>query len=381
MNHYAYLLLNMVLVASCITMSLVFLFFPLQKVAGLKNYRLSLLFLALAYFILALFTVFEFLPAKSLIISFPIELAVISLTAILFTFSLITLFNSNFANVTYVLKYMTPTLLFILLTFISDYVWGNISLNFLEDFILRYTHPVAILNILFLLFCIAQFIHLFILFHSEAKKYELKLDNYFADTYTLQLRWVRYCFYGGILFSLFVTASMFSSAPILDWIITALEAVFCTVFGLFYIQYPRTYPNIAPILYPSATVDNQEAETGYRTLSWEKLKCSIIADKYYLCPEINIEEMARHLKIGRSTLSCFINREEKMTFHTWVNKLRIDEAKRIFTDNPDYTIAQVSDMVGFSEPSNFSRQFKLITCQSPSTWRQNQLSKSSIKSF
>jgi len=83
-----------------------------------------------------------------------------------------------------------------------------------------------------------------------------------------------------------------------------------------------------------------------------------------------IEELAQHLKIGRTTFSGMINKEEGINYNLWMNTLRIDEAKKIFAANLDFSIAQVSEMVGFSEQSNFSRQFKIITKQSPSEWRQ-----------
>ena len=125
----------------------------------------------------------------------------------------------------------------------------------------------------------------------------------------------------------------------------------------------------------SSSVNNEESEMNSRSLSWIKLKFMILDEKYYLRPEVNIEEMAQYLKIGRTTLSNLINKEEKMNFHAWINTMRIEEAQQLFIANPDHSIAQVADMIGFSEPSNFSRQFKQITNQSPTVWKQKQTCK------
>jgi len=170
-----------------------------------------------------------------------------------------------------------------------------------------------------------------------------------------------------------VIVSLFFPSLAFSLVITTITIVFYTVFGLCYIQYPRTYKYIAPMMVTTPIKQNHKAETNYRKLSWDNYKNSIIADKYYLRPEIDIEQMAQHLRIGRSTLSVYINREENMTFHEWINTLRIEEALLIMSTHPEYSIAQVSDAVGFSEASNFSRKFKHITHLKPLEWKQKQL--------
>jgi len=283
--------------------------------------------------------------------------------------------NSHFVNRVYVIKFLIPTLLFVILLFVFEKMWGNPRLEFLDDFVSNYDHPTAILNMAFFLFCIVQLIFLSALFISETKKYELKLDNYFADTFQLQLNWVRYCFYGAVAFCMLVVVSLFFSSLTFSLVITGVNTVFYTVFGLCYIQYPRTYRYIAPMMVATPTIRINEVETKFRNVPWSKHKSIIIDNKYYTRPEIDIEEMAQYLKIGRSTLSGYINREEKMSFRSWVNTLRVEEAQRIMITRPNLSLIQVSEGVGFSEPSNFSRQFKSITHQSPLEWKRKQLKK------
>jgi YesN/AraC family two-component response regulator len=85
---------------------------------------------------------------------------------------------------------------------------------------------------------------------------------------------------------------------------------------------------------------------------------------------VTIEDIANKLKVGRTTLSNLINREEGVNFNTWINRLRIEYAKQLMIDNPDYTIAKISELVGYTEQANFSRQFKLIAGESPLLWRK-----------
>jgi AraC-like DNA-binding protein len=370
MQHDALFFANTVLIVSCIILSLIFTFLPLPDKKGLQSYRTSLRFLALSYFSLSVFTFLALCSENK--INFTLVIATISWQSIFFFFSLITLFESDRANTKNLLKHLAATLIFIVSIFISDHIWGT-STQPDEPLFSRDSGRFTVgLHLLFLLFCMAQLIYFFSIFESKAKEYASKLADYYAETYQLRLIWVRYCFYGATGIAILVMVSVLFYSPVFDLITTIVNVFFYILFGLCYIQYPRTYTNIEPILGKESLPQAEEPELNYRALSWEKLKKTIINDQFFLRPEMNVEEMAQYLKIGRTTLSNYINKEEGMNFHAWINTLRIEEAKHLLLSNPDYTITQVAEKIGFSEPSNFSRQFKLITSLSPSAWKQKQ---------
>jgi AraC-like DNA-binding protein len=152
-----------------------------------------------------------------------------------------------------------------------------------------------------------------------------------------------------------------------------IYALFYVGFGLFYIQYPNTFTEIEQAITETEVIVPDETEKVNRLPTWDKLKQQVIQEKYYLNSGVTIEEIAQLLKIGRTSLSGFINKEERVNFNLWINTLRIEEAKKHLVNHPDFSIAKVSELVGFSEQSNFSRQFKLLTQQSPSEWRQQNL--------
>jgi AraC-like DNA-binding protein len=180
---------------------------------------------------------------------------------------------------------------------------------------------------------------------------------------------VRYCFYAALTVGIGALFSCFFFSVLWTWLFTIAYTIFYMFFGFYYIQYPRYFTYIQPVIYtPSNILD--DVPKGHRRYVWEELRLQILEGKYYLHNGVNIEEMAHFLKIGRTSLSNFVNNDEGMSFNSWINFLRVEEAKILLLKNPDYNLAQIAEMVGYSESSNFSRQFKLFTRESPSVWRQ-----------
>lgn len=92
--------------------------------------------------------------------------------------------------------------------------------------------------------------------------------------------------------------------------------------------------------------------------------------KGYLHSGLTIQEMSKEIGINRTYLSNFINDTYQTNFNGWVNGLRIEEAKERMINNPDISLAEVAEQVGFADLAHFSKQFKAKEGQSPSTWRK-----------
>ena len=56
-------------------------------------------------------------------------------------------------------------------------------------------------------------------------------------------------------------------------------------------------------------------------------------------------------------------------FRTWRTNLRIEEAKTLLLENKDASINIIAEASGFSDKSNFHRQFVKIVGCSPKEWR------------
>jgi len=370
MENRAFLFVNSALVVGCIAMAMVFLVLPLPLNKGLNKYRISLRFLAGAYLTLAFL--------ETIVMAFELNevnfigirtLTIASLQASLFTFTLITLINPTFITRHYLYKQLMPILFFVILYIFVAANWGSPRIVTFPELKLLAWHPAIVVREAFTVYYVFWLIYLVRLFNQQTRKYQEKIDNYFADSTSLRLPWVQYCFYAALTVGVLALLSCFMFTIQMLLFYTIAYTIFYQVFALYYIQYSRTFIFIEPAIFPPKNI-KEEFQKINKRLMWIELKALIIAEKYYLKTGVNIEDMAHFLKIGRTSLSVFINKEEGMNFNAWINFLRIEEAKVMFLKYPDYNIIEISEMVGYSESSNFSRQFKVITKESPSCWRQ-----------
>jgi len=371
MEYNATIFVNTALIVVCLAMAIVFLTIPIPGNKGLYKYRISLRFLAGAYSVVALIItatmVFKIIHIDLISID---RLTISSFQATLFNLALITLINPRFINRRIVYCQTIPVISLNILYVIVASRFGNPVIPNLSKLTEVAFQPPVIIRELFVLFYFVQIIYLFCLFTLKVRQYKKEINDYFSESNRLYLPWIEYCYFAALTIGMGALISCFIQSENIVLLFNLVCTVFYFVFGIFYIQYPRTFKYIEPAIYPPQNNPTDVSKSN-KHIVWNELKEIIIQEKYYLRPAINIEDMAHHLKIGRTTLSKLINSEESMNFNGWINSLRIEEAKQLLLTYPDYTLIQISEMVGYSESSNFSRQFKIITNESPSVWRLN----------
>ena len=83
--------------------------------------------------------------------------------------------------------------------------------------------------------------------------------------------------------------------------------------------------------------------------------------------EISLEEISDVSKMSVTSFCRFFKQRTRKTFTTFVNEVRIGHAcKELLYNN--YNINEVAYRCGFNNISNFNRQFKLVTGQTPSEY-------------
>ena len=120
----------------------------------------------------------------------------------------------------------------------------------------------------------------------------------------------------------------------------------------------------------STAVEEEKEETNPAYAAYRAtLEAWLAKEKPYLNPDFQLMDLRQVLPLNRTYLSQLINAQYGCSFYQWVNDLRIKEAKRLMTEQPEMTIEEVSKQCGFSYRRNFSRTFVEITGMTPSEWR------------
>lgn len=166
------------------------------------------------------------------------------------------------------------------------------------------------------------------------------------------------------------------------------QSLFTICYTLFFIHFSIQYHNygveahnqikkIAPALISDKIIIQPEESQEKKILKQnndlikEKIDCWI-TDKKYLHPGITIQGISRQIGINRTYLSGYINETYHTNFNTWINNLRIEEAKRKLTSTSDINLSDLAESVGFADLAHFSKIFKQKEGLPPSVWRKKQ---------
>ena len=96
-----------------------------------------------------------------------------------------------------------------------------------------------------------------------------------------------------------------------------------------------------------------------------------VSQKRYKEYDKSREDIARELHTSKETLQSYFMSVLGMDFKTWRTNLRIEEAKRLLLERKELSTNIIGEMSGFSDRSNFHRQFVKIVGCSPKEWRES----------
>jgi len=113
--------------------------------------------------------------------------------------------------------------------------------------------------------------------------------------------------------------------------------------------------------------------TLHETRNLELLVDSWIArpEKPFCAPGLTLSHMAEDLGQSTRSLSRYINQSKGMNFKTWINTLRIEEAKRLLQEDPNSKYIYIANLCGYPDLPTFSKVFRNIEGMTPHEYRQH----------
>ena len=118
-----------------------------------------------------------------------------------------------------------------------------------------------------------------------------------------------------------------------------------------------------------------ESQVGeFTDVEFKKLEKSLerwVSDKSYREYDKSRDDIVRELGTTKEMLHLYFATVKGKDFKTWRTELRIEEAKKLLLEKRDVSVNIIGEVSGFSDRSNFHRQFvKLVGC-SPRQWRES----------
>ena len=124
----------------------------------------------------------------------------------------------------------------------------------------------------------------------------------------------------------------------------------------------------------TAVKEEEEKSEASNEADFKKLERNIekwVKQKKFSEYDKSREEVAQELNTSKEILHMYFTTRKGMDFKTWRTELRVEEAKRLLLENKELSINVIGEISGFSDRSNFHRQFvRLVGC-TPREWRDS----------
>lgn len=150
-----------------------------------------------------------------------------------------------------------------------------------------------------------------------------------------------------------------------------LFLVFFVFFNIIFFkgwQQPEIFSHIEEnVKYKSSRLNKQEAE------EWKKKLIEIMdSRKPYLNPGLMLNQLADELEVSPRFLSQIINEHFNQNFYDYINKMRIEESKKMLVDSSSSkkTVLEILYDVGFNSKTAFNVAFKKATGLTPTEYRK-----------
>ena len=101
----------------------------------------------------------------------------------------------------------------------------------------------------------------------------------------------------------------------------------------------------------------------------KKLELLMIEEKIYTDDKLSLKTLAEKVDVSPHQLSQFLNDHIKINFNSYLNRFRIESAKKILIVDSNRSALSIGFEVGFNNYTTFQIVFKKITGMSPNKYR------------
>lgn len=233
---------------------------------------------------------------------------------------------------------------------------------------------------------VIQSCSLIIIFDRAYKRSIKLLEKYYDEDEEHKIKWIRFCYILTMLTAMFILVYVFLPDKSFIRLYMFFYILYMIYFAGNYISFLGSHKLLLDAVGhyalseqgaifqkkrkkgPVAEKEPEiKSESNFTALS--KALDKWVKEKRFREYDKSREEIADELGTTKELLQIYFSDRLGMDFRIWRTELRINDAKDMLLKHKNYSINFIADIVGFSDRSNFHRQFtKSVGC-SPKEWR------------
>lgn len=233
--------------------------------------------------------------------------------------------------------------------------------------------------------------YLIIIFDKAYRKSLELLEKYYDEDEEHKVKWLRFCYILTMLTTMFVLIYMFLPQNLII-IYNFFYILYMVYFAGNFISFLGSHKLLLDAFGHSAFSEqrsfrkkktakgrkheNENVLGGLNTddvsSEFSAIETSLkkwVSEKKYREYDKSREETAHEIGTTREMLQLYFSEKVGEDFRTWRTRLRINDAKQMLLEKKETSINLIGEIAGFSDRSNFHRQFtKFVGC-TPKKWR------------
>jgi AraC-like DNA-binding protein len=227
---------------------------------------------------------------------------------------------------------------------------------------------------------VIQVIYFLIKGQKLVKQYNHKIANFYSNLESKTIPWVSFFLYSFVVTSLisiifnFIGRGFFVEFPVLLLIPSIIFSVLLFFIG--FLGYMQNHTVVDLELEENNSENFDLKSSNINKLS-ENLLALFTVKEIYKNPDLKITHLSNMLHTNRTYISKHINTEFSCTFSDFVNRYRVEEAKKLLSceSMKNYSLNYISEKSGFGSMGSFMRVFRDLQGTTPGQYRDRQILK------
>jgi len=244
----------------------------------------------------------------------------------------------------------------------------------------------------YIVYFVLQCIGHIVVFRKLYRESQQKLTQYYDEEEDRKLKWVHFCYVIMMLTQMFILVYRLFPTGVMK-VYNVWYSLFLLYFAANFISFLGSH-KIVLDAFAYKALSGQELTQRIRKgrrlreskdssddsiadvneLEMRKLERSLdrwVKQKKFSEYDKSREDVANELGTTKEFLHMYFTRYKGVDFKSWRTELRVEEAKRLLLENKELSINVIGEIAGFSDRSNFHRQFvRLVGC-TPKQWRDS----------